>query len=164
MSSASFRSSVVYRALAVVQVAMLLVVLWLAADHSAHRQWHGHTVSEAGSHSQCRSGNHHHHHHHQAQLAADFEQNTAVHDGSESDGPVPDDRDSGEEREAHGCVIELVLQGQALSLIWGAVVVPVWKSLDSSVWEGPTPVWISTPVGLLPFSCGPPASGLPSTC
>ncbi len=171
VKSASFKSSAMYRVLAFVQVAMLLVVLWLAADPAAHRRWHAHPVSEGvshsdASHSQCRFGNRRL----EVPLGVgleDLTRSTAVREGSNTDRLVSDAGDAGdaeEAGEAHGCVVELVLQGQALPLIWGAVVVPVWTRLESPATEGPVRAWVSISVDLLPFSCGPPASLMPSTC
>lgn len=157
-----------YRVLAFVQVAMLLVVLWLAADPAAHRRWHAHPVSEGvshsdASHSQCRFGNRRL----EVPLVVGLEDLTldnAVREGSHTDRLVSDTGDAEEAGEAHGCVVELVLQGQAVPLIWGTMVVPEWSRLESPATEGPARMWVSVSFDLLPFSCGPPASPIPSPC
>ncbi|MBL9170960.1 MAG: hypothetical protein JNN07_24725 [Verrucomicrobiales bacterium] len=139
---------------ALLQLAALVLLLWLSQDADAHRRFHGHPIPSAGrgvtsqdlwarahvGHSGCG--------HAHAEAAATA--HSATFGSGAPCGSSSDDEDA-------GCAVQLFALGQmALFTAWCEL--PSFEVVELLL---PLPCLETSPSGLLhllPFSCGPPLS------
>lgn len=110
------------------QLAVFLVLLWLASDREAHERWHAWgTAVSAGCH--CGHG----------------------HEATKKPSNPTDSGDRGD------CVIDVIAHGKAFSSATASPTLLAPLGLISRIPLSPSPLF-STAACILPYGCGPPPS------